>query len=265
MRNGILCDAAGKTLFVCLCLSLVLTAPFPAHAQEESTAAKKLLLESARALGGEELGRGWSTRVESGVYTANWPGWGELHAKCDQFVKKPDKMKIDRDFGAYDHPFFFIFYYNAGDVWAMINLGVRQNERYTTWLTDQMRTIDGLFYYVSECDTFYLVAPVPDDSLLAGSSVERVGIVDNGDTLLVDIDRTTRLPVRQITDRGATHILFSDYRDTRGLKVPFHLKVYQGGALQSETKWESVRFDETIDDAIFEEYRPEPPTEESSG
>jgi len=167
-------------------------------------------------------------------------------------------MKIDQDFTAYDHPFFFTYYYNGGEVWAVVNLGVRQNERYTKRLTKNMRTVDGMAYYLADCDTFYLVADVADDSLVAASSIDRVGIVDQGDTVLFDLDKKTHLPVRRIEDRGSVQVLFGDYRDTNGIKIPYQRTVYQEGALTEEQKLDEILLNGKIDDAIFEEFRPKP-------
>jgi hypothetical protein len=225
---------------------------------EEAAPAKAIVARSVEAAGGTEKAREWTTRIDRGHMVAHWPGWGELHANYTRWIKKPDKMKMDQDFTAFDHPFFFTYYYNAGDVWAVVNLGARQNERYTKRMTKNMRTADGLSYYLAECDTFYIVTDVPDDSLLAASAIERVGIVDQGDTVLFDFDRKTRLPVRRIEDRGAVQVLFDDYRETQGGRIAHRLTIYQQGALTEEHALEEIVFGEAIDDAIFEELRPKP-------
>lgn len=80
--------------------------------------------------------------MKEGLHTAIWEGWGTLKADAGRFVKKPDKMKLDQYFSAYDHPFFFAYYYNGGDVWAMVNLGVRQHPRYTQRMTKAMKRVD---------------------------------------------------------------------------------------------------------------------------
>jgi hypothetical protein len=205
-----------------------------------------------------EKATAWSTKIEKGLLTSMWPGWGTLHAECTQFIKKPGKMKLDQDYSVYDHPFFFTYYFNAGEAWVMINLGVRQHPRYTTRLADKMKTIDGLPYYLSACDTFFVVADVPDDSLMSAADIERVGIVDQGDTVYIDLSRTSHLPVRRIEDGGTRHILFDDYRPVDGITMPFHITLYEEGRKASEYAWESITLDAPIDDAIFEEYRPEP-------
>jgi hypothetical protein len=225
---------------------------------EETNPAKTIIALSVKQAGGEKAARNWATRIDKGHMVANWPGWGELHAIYTRWVRKPDKMKIDQDFTAFDHPFFFTYYYNAGDVWAVVNLGVRQNERYTRRMTKNMRTVDGLAYYLAECDTFYLVTDVPDDSLVAAAGIDRVGIVDHGDTVLFDIDKKTHLPARRIEDRGSTHVLFADYRETKAGKIPHHLTIYQEGAKTEEHVLDEIVFDTAIDDSIFNEFRPKP-------
>ncbi len=232
------------------------------HAGENDNPAKDLVAKSVKALGGEKKATGWKTRVDKGLLISNWEGWGELHADCTQWVKKPDKLKIDQDFSAYDHPFFFTYYYNAGEVWVMVNLGVRQHQRYTDRITKTMNTVDGLAHYLTACDTFYMVTDVPDDSLLASASFDRVGIIDDGDTVLFDIDKKTNYPVRRIDESGATHVLLEDYRKTSGLRMPYHVTVYQGGAKTAEYKWDKIKFNAKVDDEIFDEYRPDPVEEE---
>ncbi|MEJ2719818.1 MAG: hypothetical protein P8181_01575 [bacterium] len=218
-------------------------------------APKALLAKAVDAIGGVDAATGWQTRVGKGVLTSNWPGWGELHADCTDLVQKPDKMKLDQDYSAYDHPFFFAYYYNGGEAWMMVNLGVRQNERTTARMTERMRTIDGAAYYLTHCDTFYLVTDVPDDSLVSAASIDRLGVVDNGDTVLFDLDKETHLPVRQVLDGGARQILMDDYRDTGGIKMPFHVTLFESGS-KSEYVWKEIEFNEKIDPAVFEEFRP---------
>jgi len=224
----------------------------------EKNQAKALVEKSVKAMGGEKKAAAWKTRTETGHLTVHWPGWGTPKAVATRWVKRPDKMVLDQDFSAFDHPFFFTYYYNEGDVWANVNMGVRQSPRYTAFMTRAMKSTGGMYYFMAECDTFYLVPDVPDDSLVTGSDVARVGIVDHGDTILVDLDVKTHLPVRQIENGGSQHVLFADYRKTGGLKVPFKLTVYQDGAVASEYVWDEIKFDEPVDDARFEKDRPAP-------
>jgi hypothetical protein len=227
-----------------------------AGAAADENPAKVLLALSVEEAGGMEAARQWATRIDKGQVTANWPGWGELHASYTRWVKKPDKMKIDQDFTAYDHPFFFTYFYNEGEAWVVVNLGTRQNETYTRRMVKNMRTTDGLAYYLAECDTIFLVTDVPDDSLVAAAAIDRVGIVDHGDTVLFDLDKTSRLPVRRIEDGGSTQVLFGDYRETRAGKIAHRLTIHQPGGRTEEQVLDEIVFDEPIDDTIFEEFRP---------
>jgi hypothetical protein len=219
--------------------------------------AKSLVAKSVKALGGEKKMTGWRTRTEKGLLMSNWQGWGELRADCTQLIKKPDKMKLDQDFSAYDHPFFFTYYHNAGDVWVMVNLGVRQHPRYTERLTKRMKEVDGIAHYFATCDTFFMATDVEDDSLLAAELFDRVGVVDNGDTVLFDLDKKTHYPLRRVEAGGTTQVLLDDYRKTSGIKMPYHVTVYENGAKTAEYTWDEITFDAEIDDAVFEEHRPE--------
>lgn len=218
--------------------------------------AKELVKKSVKAMGGDKKAAAWLTRIETGQLTVHWPGWGAPRAVATRTVKRPDKMVLDQDFSAYDHPFFFTYYYNEGDVWANVNLGVRQNPRYTAFMTRAMKNTGGMYYFLAECDTFYLAGDVPDDSLVTGADVDRVGIVDSGDTVMVDLDKKSHLPVRQLEDGGNQQTLFADYREVGGLTLPFRLTVYQNGAISAEYVWKEIKFDEPVDDAKFEKDRP---------
>jgi len=224
--------------------------------------AKALLTKSVEAIGGMEAATSWKTRVSKGHLMTNWPGWGELNADCSDLVEKPDKMKLDQDFSAYDHPFFFAYYYNGGDAWMMVNLGVRENERTTQRMTERMRAVDGVAYYLANSEMFYMVTDVADDSLITAASIDRIGVVDEGDTILIDLDKKTHLPVRRVDAGGERQVLFDDYRDTGGVKMPFHVTSFEGGA-KSEYRWAEIKFNEKIDPAVFEEYRPKKTKEES--
>ena len=240
---------------VILSALLIAAGPGTVGGAEKGTPAKDLLAKTVESMGGLKKATAWKTRIDRGTMTSNWPGWGELHAVCTQSVKKPDKLKLDQDYSAYDHPFFFVYYYNEGDVWCNVNLGIRQHPRYTKLMTNRMKRIDGPAYFLSHCDTLFLADPVPDDSLFNGSDLDRIGVVDNGDTLFLDVDKKTHLPVRRIQDGGGTHVLLSDYRDVNGLKLPFHEIVFQNGQ-KTEYVWQNIEFNAKIDEKIFEEDRP---------
>ena len=102
----------------------------PADAGDENPA-RKLLEQSVEAIGGKEHCESWKTLIAKGELTVHWEGWGSPKAVATLWVKRPDLMVLDQDFSAHDHPFFFTYYYNKGEVWAVVNLGVRQNQRYT--------------------------------------------------------------------------------------------------------------------------------------
>ena len=254
-RNAQRSLIAGSALLASLFLVLAVLAPADA---KDKNPAKELVEKSVKASGGVSKLTGWTTRIDKGHMKAEWPGWGELHANYTRWIRKPDYMKIDQDFTAFDHPFFFTYYYNKGEVWAVVNLGVRQSERYTERITKSMKTIDGLAYYLAECDTFYLVTDAADDSLVAAASIDRVGVVNEGDTVLFDLDKKTHLVVRRIEDGGAVQVLFEDYRDKNGAKLPFKTTAYQADGRVEEVVFEDYLFGAKIEDAVFEEFRPKP-------
>ncbi len=255
MKRHVSCYLLAAVVVSAMVLLALSVLPEGGRAADDNPA-KELVKLSVKAAGGQSRSVSWTTRIDTGHLKANWPGWGELNATYARWIKKPDKMKIDQDFTAFDHPFFFTYYVNQGEVWSVVNLGVRQNERLTKRMTKTMRTIDGLAYYLAECDTFYMVTDVADDSLVAASTIDRVGVVDLGDTVVFDLDKKTHLLVRRIEDRGATHVLYADYREVNGLKMPYRMTVHQEDGRIEEYVFEEFRFDGKIDDAIFEESRP---------
>ena len=216
--------------------------------------ARTLLERSSRAMGEEKP---WTSRVESGVQTV-WQsgGWGVLKADYTRWIKKPDKLKIDQDNSAYDHPFFRMYYYNGGDAWYVVNLNSGRNPQVAASMKTLLERADGIAFYLSACDTFFTVAAVPDDSVLSGASIKRAGCVLKGDTVLFDVDAKTNFLDRRIDNKGKRALLFGDYRNTSGRMVPFRVTQYDEGVKGNEIVWKSVRFDEKIDDAIFEENRP---------
>jgi hypothetical protein len=246
---------AGAALAASLLLALVALAPVSA---KDENPARALIEKSVDASGGMAKLTGWTTRIDTGHLKAEWPGWGELHANYTRWIRKPDGLKIDQDFSAFDHPFFFTYYFNKGEVWAVVNLGVRQNPAYTQRLTRAMETVDGIAYYLAQCDTFYIASEVPDDSLVASASIERVGVVDEGDTVFLDLDRKTHLLVRRIDDGGAFRVLYDDYREKDGVRLPYRVRTFQADGRTEEIVFEDYRIGEKIDDAVFEEYRPKP-------
>ena len=240
---------------IALTVSLAMTLSGTAAA-DESAEAKELLVKSVEAMGGMELSTGWTTMVQKGILHQFQPGWGNLTADCTRHVKKPGMIRDERDFSAYDHPFFYNYYLNGDDAWMLVNMMVREHPRVTEAMKNMMRLIDGIAYYVAHTDTLFLVPEVPDDSLFAGSSIDRVGVVDEGDTLYVDLSRETGFPVRRIDNGGARHIIMDIYRETGGLMVPFHVRVYEQTGVTTEYLWDEIEYGVEIESAIFEEYRP---------
>lgn len=243
-----------------ICIVVVLSVILAGCAKEEETdPARALVSKSVNALGGEKRTRGWNTRIEKGLFETHWPGWGDLKASCTRIVKKPNKLKIDRDFSAYDHPFFQTYFYSGGEAWMIINLNTRQYPTLASNLEGYLERVDGLPYYYTECDTFFLETEIPDDSLFTGSALDRVSVIHEGDTLLYDLDKQTHLPVRIIESDGAQHTILEDYKKVSGMKVPFHITVFNNGAKQAEYTWEDIQFNKKVDDAVFEEGRPPAP------
>lgn len=238
-----------------LMASLALLIPAAATAGE-SEEAKQLLVTSVDAMGGMERATGWTTMVQKGILHQFQPGWGNLTADCSRQVKKPDRVRDERDFSAYDHPFFYNYYLNGADAWMLVNMSVRESPRVTEAMKNLMRLIDGIAYYVEHTDTLFLIPEVPDDSLFTGSSLERVGIVDQGDTVYIDLSRATHFPVRRIDNGGARHMIMNMYRETGGLMVPFHVQVFEQTGVTTEYLWDEIHYGVEIDDALFEEYRP---------
>jgi hypothetical protein len=216
--------------------------------------------KSVKALGGLEKATGWKTAVNKGIMMTNWPGWGDLKADCEYLVHKPDRLVLDQDYSAYDHPFFFRYTFNAGEAWVMVNLGTRTNARYTAMLEKALRTIDGIAYYYENADTIYAVPEVEPDTLLADMDFSRIAAVSGTDTVFFDLCAKTWLPLRAIDkgDQGGwNHNLYDDYRSIGGHMVPFHEVTYVNGIKNRELTWDTIEFDVEIDPGEFEKFRPE--------
>ncbi len=215
---------------------------------------KSLLEKASKALGEDKA---WTTRVEKGLEIAwNTEGWGTLRADYSRYVKKPDKLKIDRDNSAYDHPFFRAYYYNGGDAWSMANLNAARNPQTTANLKTLLDRVDGIAFYLAACDTFFTAPPPAADTLLSDAKLLRAGCVLKGDTTLFDVDAKTHVLKRRIENKGNRVYIFDDYRKGGARLTPYHVSVYDGGKLANEFLWKEVSYDVEIDDAIFEEYRP---------
>jgi hypothetical protein len=221
---------------------------------EPGNPAKSLLEKASKALGEDKP---WTTRVEHGLQIAwNTEGWGTLKADYTRSIKKPDKLKIDQDNSAYDHPFFRAYYYNGGDAWSMVNLNSGRNPQVTANMKTLLDRVDGVAFYLAACDTFFTAPAAPGDTLLSGAGLLRAGCVLRGDTTLFDVEAKTHLLNRRIENKGTRVSIFEDYRKDDGRMVPFHVTVYDAGKKTNEFVWEEIKFDGTLDDAIFEENRP---------
>jgi outer membrane lipoprotein-sorting protein len=219
--------------------------------------AKRLLETASKALGEDKP---WTTRVEKGLHIEwNTEGWGTLRAAYTRSLKKPDKLVIDRDNSAYDHPFFRTYYYNGDDSWYMVNLITGRSPAVAASMKSVIERADGIAFYVAACDTFFTAPAPPADTLLPGADLQRAGCVLHGDTTLFDIDAKTHLFRRRIENKGARVSIFDDYRKDDGRMIPFHVTIYDAGKLTNEFLWDSVTFNVPLDDAMFEENRPPTP------
>ncbi|MFA4947477.1 MAG: hypothetical protein WC674_03080 [Candidatus Krumholzibacteriia bacterium] len=221
---------------------------------ETADPAKSLLEKASKALGED---RPWMTRVEKGLFI-EWDteGWGTLRADYTRLIKKPDKLKVDQDNSAYNHPFFRVYYYSGGEAWGIVNLTTRQSPQLTATLKTLIDRVDGIAFYVAACDTFFSAPAAPGDTLLPDAELLRAGCVLKGDTTLFDVDAKTHVLRRRIENKGTRVSIFEDYRKDDGRTVPFHVTVYDAGKKTNEFVWEEITFDGKLDDAIFEENRP---------
>jgi outer membrane lipoprotein-sorting protein len=244
-----------SALVALACIASLSSIPGNARpAKDVENPAKRLLEKASKSLGESAP---WETRVEKGLHIAwNTEGWGTLKADYTRYVKKPDKLKIDQDNSAYDHPFFRTYYYDGGDAWYMVNLNTGRNPQVTANMKALLERVDGIAFYLAACDTFFMVPRIPADSILSGDGLLRAGCVLKGDTTLFDIDAKTHLLRRRIENDGARVYILEDYRNVRKRKVPFHVTVYDAGKKTNEFLWRDVKFDEKLDDATFEENRP---------
>ncbi|MBN1885068.1 MAG: hypothetical protein JW876_06055 [Candidatus Krumholzibacteriota bacterium] len=235
--------------------------------REETDPAKRVVMRAVKKMGGLDRLRGWTTRIERGHLTQERPGWGTLNAQVTSHVAKPDRVRLDQDFSAFDHPFYYVYYLNGDDAWMVVNMQERRHPRVAENLEGYLERVDGLAWYAGEADTFFLVADVADDSLLAAASIERIGCVHEGDTVFFDFDRESGMLRRLVEDGGASVSLYDDYRPVGRMKLAFHVLHYAGGVLESEYRWDSMEYDTPIEDAVFEENRPapEPEPEAESG
>lgn len=242
-------------------LALILIFIYTACGEKYTSPAERILGESVKAMGGMKNATNWETRYQKGLLTVYSGGWGTLKGEYTIQAKKPNMLKVDQDFSAFDHPFYYTYYLSGEDVWVEVNMGVRQHERYTDMMLDRYNTIVGAnVYYLTSCDTFFVDDTVEPDSLLTEIDFDRVGCVIDGDTTYFDIRKDTHYPVR-IIENGNQDVLLEDFRESNGYMYPFKQTVYQNGALNSVVEWEEISFDVDIDDSIFETNKPAPAPE----
>lgn len=247
-----------KFFAVIAALAVAATVLFPSCENAPSDPARRALFYSVKALGGMEKTTGWKSRTQKGVLSTAYPGWGNLKAEYTVHVKKPSRIRIDQDFSAYDHPFYYTYYGNGDEVWAVVNLNVRQHERYTSMIKETLRTIDGLPYYYSSCDTVFISEEDVSDSLVAGLDIKRIGCVSEGDTTFFDLNSENHLPVREIDVGESQQLLMKDYRETDGIMVPYKIVRYDDGRLVSILEFKEIEYNVEIPDSLFLEFRPEP-------
>jgi outer membrane lipoprotein-sorting protein len=67
------------------------------------------------------------------------------------------------------------------------------------------------------------------------------------------LDATTYLEARITTEQNQMKLEqeLSDYRDVKGLKQPFLIRMLVNGAVQSEIKVQTIEFNEKMDDSLF--------------
>ncbi len=103
MKKHVRFITAGVVLAAFASASILLAGP--AGAGDEDPA-RQLLERSVEAIGGKEVCESWKTLIAKGELTVHWEGWGSPKAVATLWVKRPDKMALDQDFSANDHPFF---------------------------------------------------------------------------------------------------------------------------------------------------------------
>ena len=200
----------------------------------------------------------WKTRIEEGTYIAwNTPGWGTLKAHYTRFVKKPDMVKIDQDFSAFDHPFFRTYYYFKGSSWMQVNLVTRKSDRLLKALEEFLIKIDWITYYLNASDEISTIKTAEDDSILKGKQYYRVLCTGKIDSITLDIEKNKFLPLRLNEPKKSRQTIYEDFRSVKNHFLPFHLTVYEDGRKTQEFIWEKIEFDSSIPDSVFLENQPE--------
>jgi len=240
------------TLAITTIVVLSLSASNPATVEQLSG---KLILE--KAIGKTGCNIPWSTRIEEGTYIAwNTPGWGTLRAHYTRIVKRPDMVKIDQDFSAFDHPFFRTYYYYKGDSWAQVNLVTRKSERAKIALEEFLANLDWVAYYLNSSDEISTTDINGSDSIIAGKEYYRVLCTGKSDTAILDIEKNKFLPLRLIEPTKKRQTIYEDFRSVNKRTLPFHIIIYDKGKKTQEFIWERIEFDKNIPDTIFVENQP---------
>ena len=229
--------------------------PVPEAGEEEIAKAKAILADVVEAHGGIEKLQSVRNLVTQGQYAVNTPQ-GPMQMEMKRYRILPDKIRIDMTLQAMGMKMSRV--YDGQSAWMVTPQGVQPLPE--SQVEEFRKSISR--------DTIYLLTHLSGDNF----SVQYLGTEDVSgkpadvilirspatDSLQLFIDPETKSIVKKsyqsVSEEGplATEEFVDDYRDVSGVKVGFHVVVYQNGEKFIEGAFSEVIINAEVDESLFE-------------
>lgn len=218
----------------------------PAASAADQTRGMELAKKAQQALGGAAF-TGQKTQVQKGSGTISPPGAPQAMPLSSMTVYRvlPDKERSELTL-----PMGVIVQVEAGDQsWMSLGPQVRDNSG-----QDKDQQAYGYDILRRAGQPGYTARPLPD-AQVDGKAVKVVELADaQGRATRFFLDPATNLvaKVEYTRDGQSPELFYSDYRDISGVKVPFKVRVVEGGQTLMEVAYTDVQVNVPVDEKLFQ-------------
>jgi hypothetical protein len=216
--------------------------------------AKEILQKSVNAHGGLEKLTNWKSMKLTGEIIMDQTKAIKMRGTLSRVAVKPDKLRIDQDFTAFEpNNVFRTYIYNKDEGWAIINLIPYYSDSYKSSLKTTLDKSDGVAYYLKNS----LALNLKQETKINGKSLYVLESVQEKDTSYLFIDKNKYFLVRDSL-RNVT-MVYNEFKDVDGAIIPvkYDQIVYSPQRIATHKfKIDKAEFNTDIDPTIFEEEKP---------
>jgi hypothetical protein len=213
--------------------------------------AKEIVEKSVKAYGGFNKLTQWKTMVLKGVIISDRSEAIKMKGALTRYTVKPDKLRIDQDFTAFEpNAEIRSYIYNNDQAWAIANLIPFYSNNYKPSMKAALDRVDGMAFYLKKSKSLLLLP----EQIINNKPEHVIESITENDTTFLYIDKKTYFLVQDSLKN--TKMLYSSFKKFDGIYYPtaYDQVVYTPQRMVvNKFKIDKVQYNVKIDPKLFEE------------